>query len=122
MKIAFVLVVLLSALSVSAQPVRSVEDDKVFTTALGTYDVMGATDIGTKLFLIGQGSGREIGFAPFRNQPTAFAATKLGLMALTNYLLIAKLHPQHPRLARWIAIGAAGLETSLVVRNTRLQR
>lgn len=103
---------LLSASSAVAQ-------DRKFTLALIAYDVAGTTDVASTTYLLGRGTVREVGFAPFVNQPIAFAATKLGVIGVVNYALLG-LRPKHPRLAFWIAIAGAAAETSLSLRNARL--
>lgn len=103
---------LLSATPASAQ-------DRKFTLALIAYDVAGTTDVASTAYLMGRGTVREVGFAPFVNQPIAFSATKLGVLGAVNYALIG-LRPKHPRWAFWIAVAGAAAETSLSLRNARL--
>lgn len=99
---------------------RASAQDRKFTIALTAYDVAATTDIASTTYLIGRGGTvREVGFAPFVNQPVAMAATKLGLVGAVNYALIG-LRPKHPRLAFWIAVAGAAAETSLSLRNARL--
>lgn len=108
-------------LSVFATPVQAQSSDRWFLGAIGAYDIASATDMATTSFLIGQGSAREAGFAPFRQNLPAFSATKLALAATETYLLF-RLHEHRPRLARWMAMSLAGAEVGLVLRNVRYAR
>lgn len=96
-------------------------EDRKFQLALGAYAVAGAVDVSGTTYLIGQGTAREAAFAPFRNQPVAFAATKLALIG-TAASGLAQIHRTRPKLAFWLAVALASTEATIAARNARLAK
>ena len=84
--------------------------------ALAAYMAAHGADLSATMYCLGAQTCREVNpvFAPLTRQPFVAGATKMGVAALSSWLLL-RAHQRHPTLAFWLAVGGATVTSAVAV-------